>query len=260
MKKIVGIVGLIVALIILSVSSTMLACSNANKTKTVYVDREVPVEVEVEKIVEVEKTVEVPVEVEKVVEVEKTVEVEVPVEVEVEKIVEVEKVVEVPVEVEKVVEVEKEVNKPRDIKYIDSYDEACELQIGDELENLAVIITTDGKVYFLNSQDTNCGVGLWSGLEESKKYQPINGGNNNHIVINPNYVDGCIYNGYNTEKLMSNGTPTVNLTYYIAFVNAKVTDVKYSTNGTATLKHGYPVTITIDISRIDSSVYVAMNG
>lgn len=78
-----------------------------NKTREVEVEKikEIPTEVEVEKIIEVEVPVEV--EVEKIVEIEKVVEKE----VEVEKIVEVEKVVEkeVAVEVDKIVEVPTEV-------------------------------------------------------------------------------------------------------------------------------------------------------
>ena len=76
------------------------------KAKPKTITKEVPVEVEVEKIVEVEKVVEKPVEIEKIVEVEKLVEVPGPERI-------VEKEIEVPVEVVKEVIKEKVVEGPR---------------------------------------------------------------------------------------------------------------------------------------------------
>ena len=215
---------------------------------------EVPVEIEVEVPVEVEKIVEVPVEVE----VEKIVEVEVPVEIEVPVEVEVEKIVEVEVPVEVIVEVPVPIVK--EFTYIDSLNDATALEIGQSLSNLVVGITVNESEYFFISSedaDKNIGSGQSTVFGNSLDYQYIflkntNGkyGIGNKIVkLNLTYEDGYELDGFGYRE---NSTAPRVYNTAVGILDGVVTDIAHNVDG-------YDTIITINVSKLQSATYFALN-
>lgn len=215
---------------------------------------EVPVEIEVEVPVEVEKIVEVPVEVE----VEKIVEVEVPVEIEVPVEVEVEKIVEVEVPVEVIVEVPVPIVK--EFTYIDSLNDVTALEIGQSLSNLVVGITVNESEYFFISSedaDKNIGSGQSTVFGNSLDYQYIflkntNGkyGIGNKIVkLNLTYEDGYELDGFGYRE---NSTAPRVYNTAVGILDGVVTNIEHNMDG-------YDTIITINVSKLQSATYFALN-
>ena len=99
---------------------------------------------------------------------------------------------------------------------------------------------------------------MWSQLGESKKYQDIKSSNNNHVILKVNLAENFEMLGF--SKRADGPFPSVNLTYEACFADAVITDISYMSYKTATLSDGHPIIITIELSKLVSATYVALNS